>query len=97
MNKQKNALQELFLHDKPVKILLGLSSNGCKSYASVLAKTADCTYSHTVKILDMFKKMGLVQFEKSGRVKHIKLTGTGEDVAEDMVRITRKFLKIESK
>ena len=97
MNKQKNALQGLFLHDKPVKIIMGLNSNGSKSYASVLAKTADCTYSHTVKILDMFKKMGLVQFEKSGRVKHIKLTGTGEDVAEDMVHITRKFLKIESK
>ncbi|MCK5333367.1 MAG: winged helix-turn-helix transcriptional regulator [Candidatus Aenigmarchaeota archaeon] len=97
MNKQKNALQELFLHDKPVKILMGLSSNGSKSYASVLAKTADCTYSHTVKILDMFKKLGLVQFEKSGRVKHIKLTGTGEDVAQDLASITRRFTKIESK
>lgn len=97
MPGKKNALQGVFLHDKPVKILVGLNSNGNQSYASVLAKTADCTYSHTVKILDIFKKMGLVQFEKSGRVKHIKLTGSGTDIAEDLSNMMRKLSRIDDK
>lgn len=97
MPGKKNALQDLFLHDKPVEIILGLNSNGSQSYASVLAKTADCTYSHTVKILEGFRKLGLVQFEKSGRVKHIKLTGVGSDIASDLANMTRKLAKVEKK
>ncbi len=97
MTGKKNALQELFLHDKPVEILLGLNSNGSQCYASVLAKTADCTYSHTVKILECFRKLGLVQFEKSGRVKHIKLTSIGSEIAGDISNVTRKLAKVDKK
>jgi len=93
--EKKTILDDIFLHEKPVKILVGLKSNNNISYASTLAKAADCTYSHTVKILEYFKKIGLVVFEKKGRVKYIKLTKSGEDIACDLENICRKFSKMD--
>lgn len=95
MNRKKSVLDELFLHEKPAKILIGLKTDNNRSYASTLAKTADCTYSHTVKILEHFKRIGLVVFEKKGRVKYIKLTKPGEDIANDLENICRKFSKVD--
>ncbi|MCK5473945.1 MAG: hypothetical protein KAI53_00935 [Candidatus Aenigmarchaeota archaeon] len=97
MTDKKTILEELFLHDKPVKILVALKEGGDKAYASTLAKVADCTYSHTVKILDLFEKINLVSFEKKGRVKYIKLTETGDDIAFNLENLVRKMNKIPKK
>lgn len=58
-------------------------------YGSVLAKEVDCTYSHAVKILQSLEKLGLVVFEKKGRIKLIKLTKKGQEVAENIDNIKR--------
>jgi predicted transcriptional regulator with HTH domain len=42
----------------------------------------------------MFRKLGLVQFEKKGRVKLIKLTDNGVDIAHDFEGLRRKFAKL---
>ncbi len=57
-------------------------------YASSLAKVVDCTYSHVVKILQEMQKAGLILFEKQGRLKILKLTKKGEDIAKsiDMIK-----------
>ncbi len=78
------ALDDIFLHVKPAKIMVGLVRGHDTKYASVLSKEADCTYSHTVKILDQFKEHGLIEFRKEGRKKLIELTDEGEEVAEHM-------------
>lgn len=91
MKRRSSFLSELFLHIKPVQILVALRRNNTENYASTLAKVADCTYSHTVKILDIFKREGLVQFEKRGRVKFITLTEKGEDIAKDFDRMLKKL------
>ncbi len=77
-------LEDIFLHIKPAKILVGLVRGRDAKYASVLSKEADCTYSHTVKILDQFKEHGLIEFNKEGRKKLIELTDEGEELAENM-------------
>jgi predicted transcriptional regulator len=51
----------------------------------------DCTYSHAVKILQGLEKMGLVQFEKKGRIKLIKLTKRGCEIA-DLIEKVRELL-----
>ena len=66
-----------------------------KTYASTLAKIADCTYSHTVKILEFFRKAGLVMFDKKGRVKYIKLTALGESISNDMDSLFKKLKKLD--
>lgn len=94
MVKKDSQLVEVFVHEKPVNILVSLRAAGSKSYASTLAKVTDCTYSHTVKILDFLKNAGLVAFEKKGRIKYVKLTENGESVATDLDNILRKLSKM---
>ena len=90
--EQKNVFEILFLHPKPVKMLTSLKNDDIK-YATQVSKVVDCTYSHTVKVLEMFKELGLVVFEKKGRIKIVRLTEEGMDIAEDFDGIRRKFGK----
>lgn len=92
-NINREIIEKTFLHSKPVRMLTVLKGDNVK-YATQVSKAVDCTYSHTVKVLEMFRKMGLVTFEKKGRVKLIKLTGEGHDVAHDFEGIRRKFHRI---
>ena len=68
-------------------ILVALRSSNKNRYGSVLAKEVDCTYSHAVKILQEMEKAKLVNFEKRGRIKIIKLTENGDRIAESIERI----------
>ena len=43
-----------------------------------------------------FKKMGLVKFEKSGRIKKVMLTDDGWDIAHNLEAIIKKFNQIEA-
>jgi predicted transcriptional regulator len=56
-------------------------------YGSVLAKEVDCTYSHAVKILQILEDLKLVEFDKKGRIKLIKLTKKGKEVADAIENI----------
>ena len=55
----------------------------------ILAKEVDCTYSHAVKILQTLERIGLVDFEKKGRIKLIKLTKRGTEVADHIEDIKK--------
>ncbi len=94
----KNDLEDLFLREKPAKIFLGLkTAKDTQIYTTILSKQADCTYSHTVKILNSLNKLGLVEFEKSGRIKTVKLTSDGWDVAHNLEAIMKKFEQLQEK
>ncbi len=84
-------LEEMFLHRKPARILVGITRGEDRKYASVLSKEADCTYSHTVKILDQFEEKGLIEFTKEGRKKLIELTDRGEEIASRMDNLMRSI------
>lgn len=68
-------------------ILVSLRKDLRNRYGSILAKEVDCTYSHTVKILQEMEKASLVTFEKHGRIKIIKLTDKGQKIAECIEKI----------
>jgi len=72
----------VFFREKPAMMLLGLKNNKSGVYASSLAKSIDCTYSHVVKILQEMERSDLINFEKQGRLKLLTLTKKGNDVAE---------------
>ncbi|MBU3904744.1 MAG: hypothetical protein KJ906_01180 [Nanoarchaeota archaeon] len=91
--EDQNQLDVLFLHSKPVKMLISLKKDSVR-YATQVAKSVDCTYSHTVKVLDNFKNLGLVSFDKKGRIKIVKLTDLGTDIAHDFEGLQRKFDKV---
>jgi predicted transcriptional regulator len=73
---------DVFLREKPSMMLIKLLNTSTEIYASTLAKSVDCTYSHVVKILQEMEDAGLVSFEKTGRLKILKLTKKGEDIAK---------------
>ena len=81
---------KVFLREKPAMMLVALKNSKNEIYASSLAKSIDCTYSHVVKILQQMQKAGLVNFNKQGRLKLLSLTKKGQDVAEmiDSIRST---------
>jgi DNA-binding MarR family transcriptional regulator len=70
-------------------MLVALKRIARARYGSILAKEVDCTYSHAVKILQSLERLGLVVFEKKGRIKLIKLTKRGQEVADDIEDIKR--------
>ncbi|MCX6815342.1 MAG: hypothetical protein NT120_00640 [Candidatus Aenigmarchaeota archaeon] len=90
-------LEELFLRKKPIRLLLNIKIGGNPKYVSILAKETDCTYSHTVKLLDIFKALGIVEFEKQGRIKYVRLTQDGADLVGDFESVLRKFAKLKPK
>ncbi|MCX6819213.1 MAG: hypothetical protein NT129_04415 [Candidatus Aenigmarchaeota archaeon] len=92
----KLELEDLFLRKKPIRLLMNIKLGSAK-YVSILAKETDCTYSHTVKLLDIFRNLGLVDFEKTGRIKYVKLTQDGIELAQDFENVLRKFSKLRSK
>lgn len=80
---------DIFFRRKPALMLVALKRIARARYGSILAKEVDCTYSHAVKILQNLEKLGLVIFEKKGRIKLIKLTKRGQEVADDIENIKR--------
>ncbi len=93
---KKGFIKKVFFHEKPVEMLIALKNEKAK-YTTQISKVVDCTYSHAVKTLDFFEKIGLVKFEKKGRIKMIKLTEEGEELAHDLEGIVRKLERIEEK
>jgi len=80
---------DLFFRRKPAMMLIALKKVSRAKYGSQLAKEVDCTYSHAVKILQTLEEIGLVNFEKKGRIKIIKLTKKGTEVAEHIELIKK--------
>lgn len=96
MPSQNRILEDLFLREKPARILMGLKTGKDKPvYATILAKESDCTYSHTIKILNMFRSLGIVKFDKQGRIKKVMLTDDGWDIAHNVEAMIKKFNQIE--
>lgn len=84
---KKKKLSNVIFRLKPTQMLLNLfNKNDHVNYASALAKEIDCTYSHVVKVLQEFEKDGLLIFNKSGRIKELKLTKKGIEVCENIDR-----------
>jgi predicted transcriptional regulator len=95
IEKETESLYNLFLRDKPAKILLALKSAKTPVYATILSKESNCTYSHTVKILNTLESLGIVKLEKKGRIKGVQLTSDGWDIAHNLEAMSKKFAQIE--
>jgi len=82
---------DIFFRRKPALMLVALRKHSKARYGSILAKEVDCTYSHAVKILQTLEKLGLVVFEKHGRIKLIKLTKRGEEISNNIENIRKSI------
>jgi DNA-binding MarR family transcriptional regulator len=82
-----NGLEEFFLNVKPVKILIALNDPNTGSYASAVSKKTDCTYSHTVRIIQRMEESGLIDSEMKGRKKELELTEKGKELAKALSEV----------
>jgi len=96
-DKKPSVLEDLLLREKPARILLSMKTSKESVYATILSRETNCTYSHTIKILNVLEKMGLVKFDKKGRIKRVTLTHDGWDIAHNLEALTKKFDQIEDK
>ncbi len=73
----------MFLQKKPCQILLAANRLD-KPYISVLMKEADTTFAHTTNILSDMESYGLIVMASEGRMKYVKLTSTGKELARSL-------------
>ena len=83
-------MKEIFLHIKPSKMLVSLKDVEEEWYISKLAKKSGATYVYTTKIVSIFRKNGLIEIEAEGRVKKIRLTDRGIELANALEEFIRK-------
>ncbi len=83
MPKDARDIKQMFLQKKPCMILLAASRLE-KPYVSSLMKEADTTFAHTTNILSDMEAYGLIEFVSEGRVKYVKLTGPGRELARSL-------------
>ena len=93
LNMEESSPIKFFLRIKPVKMLISLRSG--PKYVTIISKEVDATYSHTIKLLDLFNELGLVEFEERGRVKMVRLTEGGEEIARLFDNLITKLSKIK--
>ena len=86
---------KMFFRIRPAEILLSLRAG--PKYASILSRENNCTYSHTVKLLDTLKRFGFVDFEKKGRIKVVKLSEDGQSIAGSLYNVMAKLSRVKEK
>ncbi|WEL19075.1 winged helix-turn-helix domain-containing protein [Candidatus Nanohalococcus occultus] len=78
---------EIFVKEKPVMALLVIYEAESEIYPSKVSKAIDSTYSHTVKIISKMEEQGIVETEKQGRKRLLKLTELGNSYAEILLKL----------
>lgn len=86
-----------FLQDKPARILLEMTKQE-RTYPADISKALAATYSHIVRVIQKLEVYGLVESEKEGRTKFIKLTELGQQVAHHLegLEMTLKNMQDEA-
>lgn len=83
---------------RPCAFLTGLVTNGNRKLnVSQLAREVNCTYSHAIKIKNVFEEMGILTSKKQGREITLKLTEEGKKVAEAFREIRSISIELEVK
>lgn len=84
---------DLFLIRKPVEILILIKQND-RSYprnVTYYEKRTSGAGSYTRKTIRALEKFGLVTLTKRGRIKIVKLTNIGREIAKDLENIYNKL------
>lgn len=88
-------LESTFFKQKPARALAALVDKSRVWYPSLLCKQIDCTYPHMSNTLRNFEEDGLIVSHGEGRIRVIKLTPKGEELAIAFDRMFRKMKRIE--
>jgi predicted transcriptional regulator len=73
---------DIILRGKQSRILVALRDTNQAWYVSSLAKAAGTTYVHACNFINVCEELGIVNCEKHGKLKVVKLTDKGAKMAE---------------
>jgi predicted transcriptional regulator len=79
-------LSATLFNEKPMKAIVAIRSLQ-DPYIKQVSEEVDCTYSHTVKLLQKLKRKGVVTSEERGRRKILRLTSQGEALSRKIVEM----------
>ena len=91
----KKKVYSYFLREKPSMMLIKLMDKSKPRYPSIIAKEVDCTYAHTVRVLQEMERFKLIEFKKQGRRKIITLTKQGKEIAEILTKLVNTFKSLK--
>ncbi|MCL4389191.1 MAG: hypothetical protein M1528_03095 [Candidatus Marsarchaeota archaeon] len=80
--QQQKKEETIVLKDKQARILLSLKNSDSEWYISSLAKATNTTYVHACRFIGMCERRGITSSERHGKIKVIKLTEKGLQIAE---------------
>ncbi len=80
-------MPSIVLKDKQAKIFLSLKNTQQPWHISNLATSCGATYVHTHNFIKLCESLGLTTIEKHGKLKEIKLTEKGMQMAEMITNI----------
>ncbi len=83
-------LEKLFLHEKAVDILVKIyeyENSGKEPYPLCISREVRSPYSYISKVLGIFEKAALIESEFEGRIRKIKLTEDGKELAKQFLQI----------
>ncbi len=72
----------ILLKDKQARIVLALKSTQQPWYMSTIVKECGTTYVHAHNFIKTCQEAGIVSVEKHGKIKEVKLTERGIQVAD---------------
>jgi predicted transcriptional regulator len=79
---QLQTVPQILFRDKQARIILLLKNSQQPWYLSTLSKACDTTYVHTSNFIKTCESLGITTNEKHGKIKEIKLTERGMQLAE---------------
>lgn len=85
----------IFFKEKPLRTLVTLAKKDRIWYPSMLCKEIDCTYPHMMSVLEVFENQKLIESEEQGRIRIVRLTEKGEDLAKDFETVLRRMDKMK--
>lgn len=87
----------IILKDKQAKIILTLKNNQQSWYLTTLAKASGTTYVHACNFIKTCEAIGIVTNEKHGKIKEIKLTEKGMQIADQISTIYSVIAQLQAK
>jgi predicted transcriptional regulator len=85
----------LLFRPKQIRILLALSEKNQEWNLTSLAKATNTTYVHTSRFISRCENVGLVGVDRHGRIKSLRLTEKGVEVAKGISSIVEKLGEVK--
>lgn len=76
---------KFLVQEKPADIVLALREG--EKYPSLVAKEVGTTFAHAFNVLSKLERMGVVTSQERGRIRWVKLTERGEELASLLERL----------